>query len=332
MLSIATYLAFTISAAMAAGGIILSSRLRNRFHNDITSALLYFEIFIFTFGFYGIWGQVVIKAYLSTLISAELLTRFTDISMLLGLPFLVFAWLMLVRVAYGISGRKCSSWFILTFLVINFTVIATIGYLITKSGGIRPALLLKIYFISMNFINSAISSYLIFFSRKKSFIRRKDESVIAASLVIIMLMQCIPVYFFEGQAIIGLIVIFTFFVGNGFLPVYFTYGAEFQLPVVESQSVGLSLDEFCIKYDVSPRETDIIREICNGLSNKEISQKLFITVQTVKDHTHRIYIKTNVKSRAQLMNLINHPGWANGVVNIRKSDHPATPPSKGGET
>ena len=66
----------------------------------------------------------------------------------------------------------------------------------------------------------------------------------------------------------------------------------------------LSFEEFCKKFEVSPRETDIVREICNGLSNKEISEKLFISLQTVKDHTHRIYIKTNVKSRVQLINLV----------------------------
>ena len=66
----------------------------------------------------------------------------------------------------------------------------------------------------------------------------------------------------------------------------------------------LSLEDFCKRYEVSPRETDIVREICNGLSNKEISEKLFISLQTVKDHTHRIYIKTNVKSRVQLINLV----------------------------
>jgi len=48
----------------------------------------------------------------------------------------------------------------------------------------------------------------------------------------------------------------------------------------------------------------VIREICNGLSNKEISERLFISLQTVKDHTHRIYIKTNVRSRVQLINFL----------------------------
>jgi ATP/maltotriose-dependent transcriptional regulator MalT len=66
----------------------------------------------------------------------------------------------------------------------------------------------------------------------------------------------------------------------------------------------LSFEEFCKQFEVSPRETDIVREICNGLSNKEISDTLFISLQTVKDHTHRIYVKTNVKSRVQLINRV----------------------------
>jgi hypothetical protein len=95
MLHLLIYLIFILSVALAAGGVVLSSKLRNMYHHEIFSTLLYFQVFIFTFGFYGIWGQAVIKAYLSGYISADLLVRFTDISMLLGLPFLVFAWLML---------------------------------------------------------------------------------------------------------------------------------------------------------------------------------------------------------------------------------------------
>ena len=49
-----------------------------------------------------------------------------------------------------------------------------------------------------------------------------------------------------------------------------------------------SFDEFCKRFEVSPRESEVIMEICNGLSNKEISDKLFISLQTVKDHTHHI--------------------------------------------
>jgi len=44
--------------------------------------------------------------------------------------------------------------------------------------------------------------------------------------------------------------------------------------------------------------------ICKGNSNQDISDSLFISLQTVKDHIHRIYLKTGVKNRVQLTNLI----------------------------
>ena len=37
---------------------------------------------------------------------------------------------------------------------------------------------------------------------------------------------------------------------------------------------------------------------------KEIAEELFITLQTVKDHTHKIYTKTGVRNRVELINLL----------------------------
>ena len=152
MLQYLGYLVFILSVAMASGGVVLTSRIRNKYHLEIFSTLLYFQVFIFTFGFYGIWGQVVIKAFLSTYITPELLSRFSDISILLGLPFLVFAWLMLIQFSFGISGRKNNNWFILMFLLVNFTIIVVVGYFITKTTGLKPVSLIKYYFISMHFL------------------------------------------------------------------------------------------------------------------------------------------------------------------------------------
>ena len=118
-----------------------------------------------------------------------------------------------------------------------------------------------------------------------------------------MAVQGIALYFYQNESLTGMIFIFLYFAGNSFLPVYMSYGT--MLSVIPEEPVeDISFDDFCKKFEVSPRESDIIREICNGLSNKEISDKLFISLQTVKDHSHRIYIKTNVRSRAQLMNLV----------------------------
>ena len=304
MLNFIGYVIFILSVALAAGGVVLTSRLRNRYHHEIFSTLLYFQVFIFTFGFYGIWGQVVIRAFLSTYISPELLVRFSDIAMLLGLPFLVFAWLMLIQFSFGISGRSTSNWFVLWFLLLNFAVIIVIGYFIAKTSTLKPVSAIKYYFISMNFLYSLLSGLFILYPGKgSSIIHEYDSRRIGAGLFVVMVLQCVPLLFYGSQTYIAVIFTLTFFAGNTFLPIYLNYGTLFTGLTAEPEK-NLSFEEFCKKFEVSPRETDIVREICNGLSNKEISEKLFISLQTVKDHTHRIYLKTNVKSRVQLIYLV----------------------------
>jgi DNA-binding CsgD family transcriptional regulator len=304
MLQFFVYLIFILSVALAAGGVVLSSRLRNRYRHEIFSTLLYFQVFIFTFGFYGIWGQVVIKAFLSNYISAELMARFSDIAILLGLPFLVFAWLMLLQFSSWISGRKNTNWHVFWFLLFNFSVIIIVGYVIAKTSTIKPAALIKSYFISMNAVYSLLASILILFPKKgRSIIHDYDRKIIAPGMFIIMVSQCTTLLFYTSQPYLAIIFIFTFFAGNTFLPLYLNYGTLLSA-FTDNTSTDLSFEGFCKKFEVSPRETDIVREICNGLSNKEISDKLFISLQTVKDHTHRIYIKTNVRSRVQLINLV----------------------------
>jgi DNA-binding CsgD family transcriptional regulator len=142
------------------------------------------------------------------------------------------------------------------------------------------------------------------FPRKRSsVIHDHDRRIIAPAILIIMLAQSVPLLLYTSQLYIGVIFIFTFFAGNTFLPVYLNYGTLLSA-FTDRNNEDLTLEDFCRKFEVSTRETDIVREICNGLSNKEISEKLFISLQTVKDHTHHIYIKTNVRSRVQLINLV----------------------------
>ncbi len=51
---------------------------------------------------------------------------------------------------------------------------------------------------------------------------------------------------------------------------------------------------------LSPRERDITALIADGLSNKQIARRLFISIATVKDHVHRILTKTGLPNRAAI--------------------------------
>jgi DNA-binding NarL/FixJ family response regulator len=51
---------------------------------------------------------------------------------------------------------------------------------------------------------------------------------------------------------------------------------------------------------LTPREKQIVQQICEGLKNKEIAQALSITAGTVKVHLMHIFEKTGVKDRFEL--------------------------------
>ena len=68
----------------------------------------------------------------------------------------------------------------------------------------------------------------------------------------------------------------------------------------EDNSVGLN--------QLSEREIEVINQIREGLSSKEIADKLGISIKTVEVHRHNILKKLKVKNTASLINYINSSG------------------------
>jgi DNA-binding CsgD family transcriptional regulator len=308
MIRILFLLLFIVSGALSASGIILASRLRSRYNTEVFSPLIYFQVFIYTFGFYGIWGQVVINEFLKSAVSPSILEQLLDVALLMGLPFLIFAWFMLIKFTGGLAGKAINKGvLIFVFLLVNALVILILVLIIAGKEPTGAGHLISNYYITMNLVHYLMAAYLIHFPWKgQQIIHDQDRKIIAPILFIIMIFQCMPILFMESRIWLQMIFILGFFTGNIFLPVYFNYFTLAHTFASTSPKTGQGscFEEFCKKYDVTPRESDVIKEICNGLSNKEISEKLFISLQTVKDHTHHIYIKTNVKSRVQLINLL----------------------------
>ena len=70
-----------------------------------------------------------------------------------------------------------------------------------------------------------------------------------------------------------------------------------------SITVNKSLNNFAKTYGLTSRESEILSLINKGLSNQEISDKVVISVSTVKKLIYNIYNKTGVSSRGQLISL-----------------------------
>ncbi len=54
---------------------------------------------------------------------------------------------------------------------------------------------------------------------------------------------------------------------------------------------------------ITPREFEILRLIAQGMSNREIAQKLYVSENTVKTHSSRVFDKLGAKRRTQAVQL-----------------------------
>ena len=54
---------------------------------------------------------------------------------------------------------------------------------------------------------------------------------------------------------------------------------------------------------LSSREYEVLENISEGLSNKEIAEKLFLTESTVKTHVSNVLLKLNAKRRTQAVQI-----------------------------
>ena len=54
---------------------------------------------------------------------------------------------------------------------------------------------------------------------------------------------------------------------------------------------------------ITKRELEILSLIAGGLSNREIAEKLFVSENTVKTHSSRLFDKMNVKRRTQAVQI-----------------------------
>ena len=70
-----------------------------------------------------------------------------------------------------------------------------------------------------------------------------------------------------------------------------------------------SLNEQRLKdLGITPRELEILELIAQGLSNREIADKLFVSENTVKTHSSRLFDKLSARRRTQAVQIAKEMG------------------------
>lgn len=266
--------------------------------NVFSNSLFYQQILIYVFGFYGIWGHILSKLIFAAQVSSSSLLERISVSItILAVPFMVAAWWFLFHLGSTLLNLKRKALYSSLMLVGSLILSGTILFFQYK----LPVLDISFsIFMIENVLLAAYTSMAVLIS-KSSVISTKNKIRFILVIIVFAMLVTTSAYFYNEHKLIAGTFILFFFIANTWLS--FTFRYLIKCPEIKEPETPLTFDTFCEKYGISNRESEIIQLICEGLTNKDIADKLFITLQTVKDHTSRIYLKTEVKNRTQLANL-----------------------------
>jgi DNA-binding CsgD family transcriptional regulator len=302
---------FIISAATAVVGIMIAYQLYQTHQKQVLQVLLYQQIFLISFFIYGIWGNIILHEILSDAsleISNELKRKLNIFIPVLGSPFLVVSWFMLLRFSFKINGYKKLKKFPIIYFPSLIIVVFGFSVLVYKeiiNISSKPELLIIRAIVAINIIIHTIFIFPFIFKKKSKYLQ-KEVLISEKQILIYFLGVCaysVVLWFYNyfGSISICVSILFLFAVSIS-VPVILKLKEKKQL--LPQSSTNINFRDFCTLYEISKREAEIVLEICTGKTNKAISEKLFITLQTVKDHNYRIYSKLGVKTRTQLTNLV----------------------------
>jgi DNA-binding CsgD family transcriptional regulator len=301
---------FIISTALAVIGIMIAFELYQTYKKPVLQTLLYQQIFLISFFVYGIWGNIALHEVLSELnIGAETKTKLSIFIPLLGSPFLVVSWFMLIKFALNINGfvniKRFPFYYfpVLTGVLLGFSLLVHHN-IITING--KPDLFIVRAISILNVLIHLvfILPFLLKFKKRtvknEVIFRKKYALIYFTGVIIYSAILWFYNYFGAVSTCISILILFAVSIS---IQIVLKLNENTQIPVKQNPS-NLNFNEFCKEFEISKREAEIVLEICSGKTNKAISEKLFITLQTVKDHNYRIYSKLGVKTRIQLTNMV----------------------------
>lgn len=81
-----------------------------------------------------------------------------------------------------------------------------------------------------------------------------------------------------------------------------------EVPVVASAGPFVADRARIEALGITPRELEVLQLIAEGLSNKEMAERLFVSENTVKTHTSRVFDKLGASRRTQAVQLAKSQG------------------------
>ena len=313
-LSLILIVTFVFCLAMTVAAVLVSRQLVNTYNSDVHKQFFYYLVAFHGFAFYAIWGQILTRALLASIdTDAAVIEAVASFLPVLGVPFLFVSWVMLINMAFAMAGKAPRrTWLLVHALVLLLLLLgAWVAVTVPRTPPeFLDANLQAIEAAGLTGVELLYFSTFLFtvFRLRPPQGQRGRKVLIGFSLLLFggFLARSLVSSLVLLDVRFGAPALLTYFGSNLAALFYLRAASDSAFKPVKAEAPSAEgMAHVFERHGITKREKQIVEKICLGKTNKQIADELFISLQTVKDHTHRIYSKLGVKSRMQLVQLMD---------------------------
>jgi DNA-binding CsgD family transcriptional regulator len=307
-------LTFVFCLGLTAATMLISRQLLSTYAAEFHRHHFYYLAAFHAFAFYSLWGQVLARALLaSTDADAAVIELVAGFLPVFGVPFLFVSWLMLLSMAFSMFGKVFKTRWLLLHTGVFLGALLGAWVVFRVLQGDAASAVPNLGLIEAG---TMIGAELLYFGGFLALVVRcgagydRDKRRILSRFSALLFAGFAARSLLAGLALVDIrlspVTLLAYFASNLPALLYLRASADraFQ-PVKAVQVSNAGMEHMFERYGVTKRERQIVQKICLGKTNQQIANELFISLQTVKDHTHRIYSKIGINSRMQLVQLMN---------------------------
>jgi DNA-binding CsgD family transcriptional regulator len=305
---------FVLCLGLTVATVLVSRQLLSTYVSEFLRHHFYYLAAVHAFAFYGLWGQILTRAVLAAVDTDAAAVNLVAVFVpLLGVPFLFVSWAMLVSMAGSMFGKPIKpAWHSVHVAVFGLLLLGAwvaVGKLQAQPASPLDVLGLveaaALFGIELGYF----AAFLVLVWRFRVVAeaeKRRVLLVFSALFFGAFLARSLLAALVLVDIRLGVVALLAFHGSNLPALLYLRSNADrLFAPVKAEHATKQGMEHVLDQYGVTKRERQIVQKICLGKTNKQIAEELFISLQTVKDHTHRIYSKIGVNSRMQLVQMMN---------------------------
>jgi len=305
---------FVLCLGLTVASMLLSRQLVTTYTSEFLRHHFYYLAAVHGFALYALWGQLLTRGLLAAVdTDATVIAVVAVFLPVLGVPFLFMSWFMLVNMAGSMFGKtvkpKWHSVHVVVFgllLLGAWTAIARLqaepASPLDVLGVIEAAALIGIELLYFSAFLVLVWRFRVVAEGDKRRVLLVFSGLLCGAFVARSLLAALVLVDIR----LGAVGLLAFHGSNLPALLYLRANADRVFPPVKAEhATKQGMEHVLDHYGVTKRERQIVQKICLGKTNKQIAEELFISLQTVKDHTHRIYSKIGVNSRVQLVQMMN---------------------------